>query len=531
MHSSIKASILIIFLIGYGTFSQVEWSPSAKINRTVSSVKETQAIKIETPKLTTRAYQFERRLQAGLKNTKLKSLLDIDLHGTVWVSEVSKNVEGKTLRIEFELLQGTDSEVHVSRFPLFIEVTLDQKIKQFKTTPNPNHEAEDDLNILKDFASIYAYGSDQDTSGVYEFRLEKKDDKIKKSKLKYKGDASKTAVILSSETKGTIDARSGNWITAEGKEQINLNSLLSKQTLLTISSFKLIEIDKPLAIKGAIPSKLVETSWALTESSTLKSRPWRELKSELSLIEQFSKTERLSLFHDLTKLLKSDQKAVPDFKKYIELVSNQHGLITFGIGVLASAGSEPAQEVLRQWYGNKFGDAHKILNAFSTANTELSNSTRSFLRDIINSPQSHLDMVQNALFALGSSLKHSNDQESRRVLMAYYTNAQSESSRNIALDAIGNSGDPELLSTLKQSLNSQNTLEREKAVFSVRFMPSDVAAPVLKSAYEDENPNVRQASIRALQYQEKLAIHEPLIRACANAHESICTYLLSKLPE
>jgi hypothetical protein len=80
-------------------------------------------------------------------------------------------------------------------------------------------------------------------------------------------------------------------------------------------------------------------------------------------------------------------------------------------------------------------------------------------------------------------------------------------------------------------MNSQNSAEREKAVFALRFMNVETAAPLLIHAYQDQALNVKQASVRAIQYQDSLKPYASLIRVCSGEKNRDCLALAERLKE
>jgi hypothetical protein len=537
MRSSVKVIFGIVGFGGLGIFLSLNGQMKLPANRLPASI-ETKTLDARPETHTSQnqkviPFHFERTMHADLTGKKAKPLIDLSLKGIVFLTEVAVGENSHSYSVQFELTQGKETEVHSSHVPFVVEVSNDQNLKSVKTAKKIEKSDEDDLNVLKDFIGIYAYGSYQDTVGTYQFKITRTGNQIQKLKVAYTGlNSSMAPQILSSESKADVEGSDRTWLKGSGLEQTRLEGVSQGQAIVTTSSFKLERLsDANLKPKFAVRSgmELAESGLALIASSEIKPRPIAELKSELANIKQYSKSKRLSLFHDLARTLKADQASVLEFQKYIESVSKEPGLMTFGIGVLATAGTESAQAALRDWYVGNPGQHHTVLNSFSTADAPLSDETKAFLREIVGDRNTNPELAENAVFALGSSLKHGDDEDTRKTLLSYYATSKTESDRLGAIDAIGNSGDVHLLPTLQQAIQSGTEAERERAVFGVRFLPAEAASPILAQAYQDANAGVRQASLRALVFQGNLNANAGLIQNCAKAGVSTCVSLLAQL--
>jgi hypothetical protein len=476
------------------------------------------------------AYHYERNVLAEIKDKTTKPILNLSMQGTVFFTAISHSDDSETVSLQFELTQGGDKEEHDSHVPFVIELSKGQNILSVRTPKTLSKLDEDDVNVLKDFMSLYAYGVNRDTTGVYQFKLDRDGTDVQKVKLKYESPTLQTIAILSSNTQGEVDAAKGTWLKVQGKEQTRMEGMGNGQTLLTTSLFKIEKLNSALKPKAGIRSfaNLEDANLDLISHREFATSSWTELKARLANIKSLTRPQRLALFHDLSKLLKSDPEAVLAFRKYIEAMAKEPGLMMFGIGVLATAGTDLAQATLRDWYHGGFGVEHTVLNALSMTSAELTDDTRNFLKAIVGN-QNQPEFAQNAAYALGSSLKHSDDDGARTALESFYAGSQNEANKLTALDAMGNSGDDHFIPTLKIAAQSANPAEREKAVFGARFLAPDAAAPLLLAGYQDGALAVQNASIRALAFQENLAPHAPLIRACATAGNASCQSMLKRL--
>jgi hypothetical protein len=528
MRNSVKLLSVVLLFAGFA--GSLFYHPFSKteVTRDPSSISETSVGELtELSNKSFTAYHYEREVKAVLK-ANAKPLIDLGLNGTVFVSEVSKTEKSRTVQIQFSLKQGKDSTLHESHAPFVVEIAKDQTITTIQTAKPSAKTDEDDFNVIKDFISLYAYGSNRDTTGIYQFKLSRNGNQIEKLKLKYESSVVPTTLV-SSSTKATVEEKTGIWLNGAGTEEINVEAMGS--TLTTISSFKIEKTTHPNLKPPSLMSAAVlqKATLDLVANKEVIVKPWSELKARLAAISTLSKPERLKLFRDLVKLLKSDPSEVAEFKKFIEDNAGQTGFMTFGIGVLATAGSPDAQAALRDWFAANPQSQHTVLNALITASVPFTDDTKTFLNTIVANRSTAADLAQNAVFAVGSELKQGDDPTARQTLLNYYASSSSESDRLNALDAMGNSGDPSFVPTLDQVIATGTISEQERAVYAARFMPAISAAPILLSAYNTGVAGMQTAAIRALQDQQDLTSNGTLIRECAGAGNSACSGYLARL--
>ncbi len=541
MRNQLKFIFTALFLIGIG-LSFMYRAPGAApvVTRGPASVEESKpsdaSLNATSSNQSASVYRFHREVQANLKLKSMPdSVIDLNLDGKVWVTELSHSASMKLLSFQYEMKAKDDSEIHRSSLPMLVEVSNDFRIGQIKTVKPIQKEEEDELNLLKDFVSLYAYRSDADTTGHYVSQFDLNQNQFHKTKIRYDEARLKNVKLLYSTQSGEVDQASSELLRSEGKEQSKVGDGFVTQ-ITTRSQYKIEKMGiEPAPILRVTENRPLEVQAVKIENyAHLNVKSWETLKPALDRIESLNRSERLSLFHDLTKLLKSDPEKVAEFKKYIESVAREPGRLTFGIGVLATAGTEPAQSALTEWY-QTFGVAkndsqvqHTLLNAFSTADAMLTDSSRKFLRDLADPSKNNSEVVQNAAFALGSSLKKTNDEASRASLLNLLSHAQNESERASCLDAIGNSGDAHFLPTLQDAFTSGTPVEREKAVFAARFMKAESASAILMKGMQDQAPNVKLASIRAIGFQEDLGPYLGALKSCAANGNAECKQILSR---
>ncbi len=478
----------------------------------------------------TLTYRFKRHIKADLQtDSNQKPMVNLMIDGKVWLNELSSEGDLTLVSLQYALKEANSEEIHYSHLPFLVELTNSLKIKSIKSVTPLNQSDEDEINLLRDFISLYAYGSDTDTSGAYIFKLKAEDEKFIKTKLRYTSNELKNVEISNSLYVGKLDRFTLAPLRIEGREEVRVSS--SKLSFLqTVSSCLIERITAELPehpVQFTSLEGLKELNLKAESSNQFKVQDWSALKLQLDQIAKLTKAQRLVLFHELTKLLKTKPEFVASFQATIENQFKEPGLFTFGIGVLATAGNDEAQAVLRNWTTQFPESIHTVLNAFATSDANLNSDTRKFLMSQVSDAKDP-GVSQNAAFALGSALKKTNDEEARLQLLELYRRAEGERDRLSALDAMGNSGDIGFLVALKKSMKSESPAEREKATFAFRFMRADLASPFLLKAFRDPAAQVKSASIRALQYQDNLTPYASLIEECATAGINECKQLLTR---
>lgn len=488
------------------------------------------------PVAQTEAYSFSREIHAKIENQA--PLLDLTLHGRVWATVLSQDARSKVVALQFEM-KSDHSKLLTSHLPFIIEMDSNYAIQRIRAQKPSNSHEEDELNLMKDFATLYAFRSNEDTTGKYNYAWS--DDGVRgvKKKLQYEGKKLAGVSIKNSLHEVTLNKIDHQIEKIVGLDETSFSGEVGAG-MKTTSSYVIVKLASSyhpkLEVNEKILSQLQDQSEQLqSQFSRVQVKDYSLLVAELENIKLMNKNQRLSLFHEFVKTLKADPSKVDEFRKKIESMSGEAGLMAFGIGVLATAGSEHAQTVLTEWYQNysvaaKNADlGHTILNAFSTANAALSADSRKFLMGVAADGNKNPELADNAAFALGSSLKKSDDEAVRSQLNSLYAGAASVQARATVLDAIGNSGDSHFLPTVQAALNGADGGVKEKAVFALRYMDPSVAAPLLNQAYGDANPSVRQAAIRAISFQNDLKPYLSTIQSCASRGEQGCSVLLGRL--
>ncbi len=485
----------------------------------------------------TSVYHFTREIQAKMEGQK--NLLDVSLHGRFWVTVLKESEEGSVLSLQFEMKSSQQQDILTSTIPFVLEMTADHAIRHMRAPEPADKDEEDQVNLLKDFATLYAFHSNQDTAGVYDFDWKESSSTFQKKKIHYQGSRLSGVKILNSLHEITLDSKTRELVKVEGSDDIAM-SAEAGSSLISHSSYTITKLDDayhPVLNVSAknLPTLKDQAGEIQSKFHKTQVQEYALLKQELDQLNGMNKEQRLSFFHEFVKTLRADPSKVDDFRKKMEAMAKQPGALAFGVGVLATVGSEHAQEVLTQWYqdyaisGKDNDIGHTILNAFTTADAQASGDTRKFLMGVAASRDpASADLAENAAFALGSTLKKADDEAARAQLNSMYASATTSQGKTAALDAIGNSGDPRFLSTIQSALSGGDSSTKQKAVFALRYMDPAAAAPTLLQAYQDSDPAVRQAAIRAVYYQNDMKPYSPVIQGCTAKNEAGCSALLSR---
>ena len=430
-------------------------------------------------------YSLERHIQAGnFANFNYQGLFSVE-----------KAPSGR-LRISLQLKNHADSTVH-------FEALLDhEQVQEIRAGKAENEEEEDELNILKDFVSLIAYRSTEDTTGKYQAVFTPLDDLLIKKKTAY---SSPLIKILDSHHEIHLDP-SGKLLSAVGREtcQVQVGSSSSLQTL---SEYVLKKIE--IRTVAYTRNQTQQKELSLTPLTPIASRSdqfisWSHLEPRLNRLHGLSRPEQLSLFHDLLNTMKKDASSLSSFMNWVDSRLSDSQVRTIAIGVLSSLGNEIAQHTLLTWY-QQFPDSRlMILNAFTTTSTPLSGETHAFLTDLSNQKLSQPEASYSAALALGSALQNTNRPDDITQLETLYQNAQNANEQEIYLDAIGNSGNTHFLPVIRDGLSAKNDEVREKAVLAMRLMKNSDINDLLSQAKIDPSLRVKAAALQVLQLQERV---------------------------
>jgi len=456
----------------------------------------------EEPSRPRTVYRFKRTIRATLSG---KKLVDVVLSGSLFVDELPAKTEGaRTERLSFVLDEGTTPAVS-------LKLTLDRDgrlldLRQPPTAGLSETDAEA-VSVLKDLASILAYASDEDTLGRYAARVRKEPNRFHKSKLRYETAAAEGIEILKSRHEVEWSDRAELPTRFTGEEETRAG--LARQAIETFSAYAIVRAGagrEPAQARADTASAWEETRLAVQARGLVAPRvQWTEIRARWNESDSLIGQPRLAFYHRTLRSLKQHPEKIAELKDWI-LKSGARSA-TFGIGVLATHGTPEAQRTLREIYAELArlpearGLQHTILSSFTTTEAKLEPETREFLAEVASDKEAEPELALNAAFAIGASIKKEPSEGDERKLLELTRGAADLEEKLAYIDAIGNSGSPNLLPALEDSLRSDNSRVRAKAVFALRWMRADAVTKRTEEFLTDASPDVRSAAERALRYQ------------------------------
>ena len=227
---TIRAFIFIALIVASG-FTLIHHHPPTHEDLLISKNENQKKIVNRNPSSLQKSsilesYEFKRHVKAMLNSEKSsKTFADLQYKGKFNVEWITEN----SAMISFELENKMNSNI---KFELIMDHWA---IKEIKSGEIKNENEEDALNVLKDFSTIFAYRSSQDTSGKYNATYSVINDspftqQIHKSKINYIQTFSSPITIVSSENKYSIQTQSNQITSAQGKE-ITKVKLLGKSII------------------------------------------------------------------------------------------------------------------------------------------------------------------------------------------------------------------------------------------------------------------------------------------------------------
>ena len=540
MRKTLKIVFSILVLSGIGVWI-LPFDQNARLNRKLASheVKPVESDSTLTAREagTVLVYDFSREIQSQLiEQGRSKPFVDLHYEGRFQVTPIQKGEHSVWNQVQFELQFQNQKDWIRSTRPFFVELGENFEIKKIRAEKPKTKVERDELNVIRDFVSLYAFRTAEDTMGAYLFDWKPEQGGGLKSKKTYTGNWAKQIRILQSRHEVKLDL-AGRPTLIQGSEQTETRG--EPQSGLKMSGKYSIQFkeQKEIEIKPGEKDRLASlpslSIGIQGDALTLNAHPYEELLPTIKKIPGLSRSERLAVFHELVSSLRMDPSKITDFKKLVESMKDQEGFLEFGVGALATVGGETAELALQNWYQELGKDKplikHTILNAFATTDVALTANARGFLLEAASAESGDRSLSENAAFALGSSLRRVSDSGVEMKLESLYRSAQDPGLRESYLDAMGNSGDAHFVPTLLQALQSENVEEREKAAFAARLLRPSDAAPVLLRAFQDSSPKVKSASIRALAYQTDLHPYAGLVRECASQGNSACVGYLERI--
>ena len=471
-------------------------------------------------KMQAEVYDLRRTVKATLQaGRKSKPFADLHYSGRFYITKLPPDSEA----ISFELTNGVKSLVP------FVVKTKNWSVVEIKTGPVKSEAEEESVKIMKDFISLYAFRTNEDTTGEYTAKFKEWTNEITKQKIQYKD--SKLIQLSILKSVHTIKMGEKDQISSmHGQETTQARA--GKTTVLsTESSYLIVHRGVTAKVAPVVIQGLVDSSLKLDDHFSKKAAEWSSLLPTLNSIRGLKKMERLSLFRELVKTLKEDPEALSNFKSWLGLHGKETGVLTFGVGVLATAGTADAQKTLIDLYQQNAESRGVILNAFTTSNAKLTPESSDFLTALADQKTSDPEHAYSAAFALGSGIKQDPSSTDVAKLQSLMNRAVSMEEKANYLDAIGNSGNSAFIPVITENLASTNEVVREKAVLALRFMNDPQAQTLILGAWNDPSTRVQAAAVRVIDYQGTPEAYVPILNQCVQDNATLrdsCARLLQE---
>jgi len=177
------------------------------------------------------------------------------------------------------------------------------------------------------------------------------------------------------------------------------------------------------------------------------------------------------------------------------------------VGALASAGTPEAQEALREIFEDQkknVAGQQTILTAVNLMTAPLTVESAEWLKNTFLANH-QAEIANGALYALGSSLDHTPSLATKTLLIEAWNAAQSPQEKKVALDAMGNSAQPEWLPIFEGAFKDSDRSVRVASIQSLRNFPAPLSSELMGRALNDADPEVRKTAASVTEYQNLAA--------------------------
>jgi hypothetical protein len=497
MRNTITQCLIILLIVGgmgLGVFSRKNSPKVTEVQRPLRSALSRAPSSVVPA--TTAVYRFIRSLNTTLSD---QPWMNLRYEGELYISRKKVDSQSSWLELRFKM----DGQTQLSS-TLFAKVGEDGKIVEINVSGNATPEVEQEISILKDLLSIYAFRGDEDSLGRYQAMFSEFLGGTLKEKKKYvslrSSNVSDVEIVFSKHRwVASADSFFPGSITGEEKTRSGPEQGLG---LWTHSQYQMVRLKAVPALAVNDTSTSTEkTTFALTEVKISKPvMTWNRIESDLQKWNQLHAQEKLKLFRKLNVALQSDPNLLGPFVYWMKSRAQRNDVQVFGIGVLATLGSDGAQSALLELYATSPPLRQTVLGALTTTEAPLSTSTQNFLQERAHEFETHPDIAMGAAFAIGSSLKKTPDSIAEQSLLDLFDAARSPELKRGYLDAMGNSGNPRFLPAIEEALKSDDVAMREKAVFALRWMEDAKARAILEQATQDSNTRVQTQATLARRF-------------------------------
>lgn len=446
-------------------------------------------------------YTFTRKLSFRGMN-----IPDMEYNGILIVDVLRTDRKGFTAVLSHRLTG------HAQTAPVRFHARVDGNGKRviLRSTPPRDEEGRQHANILKDLIALWVFPLEADTVGQFRASFASLEGGWKKRKLAYEREGA--PAIFHSEHWMLW----GEGVPKELKGEERTHFAGGAMPLTTESTYGM-----ELESLSPIPSGSERGEWSQAETLALVPGDrdaldpedlgihWERNREELLSVVSFTPRERLRVFGDTVRLLRSGKVTAREIRALLSREIIRLGasspLFQTVVGALATAGGTEALSVLREIYSDEEcpeSGKGAVLAALTTTEAPIDEVTRDFLADLMKAEQNR-DLADGAAFALGSSLQAAGSEASVAAAIRDIHSAWNGAQGNVAaqlalLDVMGNSGRAEFLPQIRSAMASGNDeAVQAKAIFSLRFFEGGEATTLLSSQLGNPTPALREAAIEA----------------------------------
>ncbi len=243
------------------------------------------------------------------------------------------------------------------------------------------------------------------------------------------------------------------------------------------------------------------------DHSKLADKGFADVLRELANADPKDQRTQARLFSSLKTHLRFEPDSVAMAEKLIRQRSPQKSLL---LDALGSAGSEVAQEVLRQVVkedGFSADDKRRSMIALSFVETPAKDTV-----DFLRQQRTDADYGLQALYGLGTAannLQASDPEAARALALELAAGLADTSDANKTVDqltAVGNAANPATLDQLEALLKAPDPAVRAAAVWALRRIAGERADQGVALGLRDPEVKVRRGALEALSYRAPVPV-------------------------
>lgn len=260
-----------------------------------------------------------------------------------------------------------------------------------------------------------------------------------------------------------------------------------------------------------IPGDIYDVESYLSDSEVeiperTKPKPWKEIKPRLTAVTaDMDGEERTEIFNTLAVSVRANPAVGADAARAARQYAGEDHRYQMVMGALSFSGSPAAQQELMGLFGDEDLDPEargSVIDAFTLMDEPATPEAISMLQDAYAGDDP--DLSSRAALALSSAQRNRPNEKLRQWILDEWRAAKSDEQRQTVLEYVGNSGDPKLMSIVKDALSFDDFGLQQLALNSTRFMDTVEVNSFLLEKFND------RSFPRRLRYEAlgSLALHQ-----------------------